>query len=272
MIPTDLFGALLQALDMDWVKRLIFVGDPNQLPPIGPGRPFVDMVNWLEREYPDCVATLLTSMRLADDEIGEQHQESVALAFAEGFRTNSVSPGDDELLAMIARGESRGDLEVVFWNDHDELLACLNNQFGRQLAVTSGDYQRFNESLGFNDKAWDRCESWQILTPTRKQYFGTDDINRQIQLQFRKGLMISANHSRNNMPKSFGEQDLVVSDKVIQVVNRVMRAWPRQTGLDYVANGEIGLISNTTKARTATISTFTTLPNRKFHIVISVVT
>jgi len=39
MIPIDLLGVLFRALDLNQVSRLILVGDPNQLPPIGPGRP-----------------------------------------------------------------------------------------------------------------------------------------------------------------------------------------------------------------------------------------
>ena len=38
----EMFGALMQSLKR--AKRIIFVGDPNQLPPIGAGRPFVDLV------------------------------------------------------------------------------------------------------------------------------------------------------------------------------------------------------------------------------------
>mgnify|MGYP002678089574 CR=1 FL=1 len=30
-------------------QRIIFVGDPNQLPPIGAGRPFVDLVRKLNQ-------------------------------------------------------------------------------------------------------------------------------------------------------------------------------------------------------------------------------
>ncbi len=40
MIPTDLFGTLLRALDSGPLSRLILVGDLNQLPPIGPGETF----------------------------------------------------------------------------------------------------------------------------------------------------------------------------------------------------------------------------------------
>ena len=42
MLTMDDLYAVLQALDLGHVERLILVGDPNQLPPIGVGRPFAD--------------------------------------------------------------------------------------------------------------------------------------------------------------------------------------------------------------------------------------
>lgn len=49
MIPMDLLGVLMVP-DLNKVQRLILVGDPNQLAPIGPGRPFVDIIAWLEQD------------------------------------------------------------------------------------------------------------------------------------------------------------------------------------------------------------------------------
>lgn len=46
MLTEEMFGALLEAIGK--AKRIIFVGDPNQLPPIGTGKPFVDLVNLLK--------------------------------------------------------------------------------------------------------------------------------------------------------------------------------------------------------------------------------
>ena len=48
MLTEEMFGALLQALRKN-AQRIIFVGDPNQLPPIGAGRPFVDLVRKLNQ-------------------------------------------------------------------------------------------------------------------------------------------------------------------------------------------------------------------------------
>ncbi len=59
MLTEEMFGALLQALRKN-AKRVIFVGDPNQLPPIGAGRPFVDLVRKLNQ-------TSMNSPRLVPD-------------------------------------------------------------------------------------------------------------------------------------------------------------------------------------------------------------
>lgn len=45
MVDTLLFASLLRAI-APHRTRLILVGDANQLPPVGPGRPFGDLVEW----------------------------------------------------------------------------------------------------------------------------------------------------------------------------------------------------------------------------------
>ena len=246
MIPTDLFGTLLRALDSGPLRRLILVGDPNQLPPIGPGRPFADIIEWLQKEHADCIAPLSVCMR-TDDEEGAPAEDSVALALADGYRASVVSPGDDEILAAVARGESTGDLEVVFWDDHDELLAKLRSQMAENLEIRDDDYKSFNRSLGIDREDWVGSEAWQILSPTRAQHFGTDDLNRLIQKEYKGGLIAQAKKPYSRSPRPFGDQEIVWTDKVIQVINRSINGWPRDTGLDYVANGEIGIVCRTNK-------------------------
>lgn len=248
MIPTDLFGAMLLALDTGPLSRLVLVGDPNQLPPIGPGRPFVDIIEWLKEEHPGCLAPLHVCMRKDEDE-GASAEESVALALAEGYRTAGVSPGDDETLAAVARGESHGDLQVMFWEDHDDLLEKLRGCLVSVLGIEPGDYKSFNQSLGAGTNDYARSEAWQILSPTRAQHFGTDGINRLIQFDYKKGLLVKSQQRFSKMPKPFGDYEIVWTDKVIQVQNRGKGgwAWPRGRGLDYVANGEVGLVCDTRK-------------------------
>lgn len=246
MIPTDLFGTLLNALDKGPLSRLIMVGDPSQLPPIGPGRPFADTIEWLYREHPECVAPLSVGMRV-DEDSKEPTVDSVALTLADGYRASVVSPGDDEILAGVARGESAGDLEVIFWDDHDDLLLKLKNSMSENLRI-GGDYRSFNSSLGIDKKDWVHSEDWQILSPTRAQHFGTDDLNRLIQSEYKGGLITQNKRPNKKYPRPFGEQNIVWTDKVIQVVNRSAKGWPRDTGLDYVANGEIGIVRNANRA------------------------
>ena len=247
MIPTDLLGTLFRALDSNRMARLILVGDPNQLPPIGPGRPFVDALEWLRIEYPECVAALETGMRKDDEE--NSIEESRALLLAEGYRASGGGPGDDEVLSEVAQGISAGDLDVVFWDGHDDLIQKIRERISVELNVESGDYEAFNRSLGIqpgNNRNWDRggADAWQILAPTRRQFFGTTNLNRIIQREFRGGLI---NSRRTNRP--FGDEEIVYTDKVIQIRNQTKHAWPRQPmGLDYVANGEIGIVARTTKA------------------------
>lgn len=245
MIPTDLFGTLFRALDSGPLSRLILVGDPNQLPPIGPGRPFADVIEWLEREHDDCIAPLSVGMRV-DENSDEPAADGVALALADGYRSSSVSPGDDEVLASVARGESSGDLEVVFWEDHDELREKLKDRMSSNLDIHD-DYQSFNASLGIAEENWERSEDWQILTPTRAQHFGITDMNRLIQSEYKGGLIFRAKRLGSQAARPFGDQEIVWTDKVIQTVNRSKSGWPRKEGLDYVANGEIGIVRSTTK-------------------------
>ncbi len=241
MIPMDLLGVLFRALDLNQVSRLILVGDPNQLPPIGPGRPFVDIIAWLEAdpERRRCLARLTERARHED-------HNSQALQLADGYVRDWPTPGDDTMLSQVARQDVGGDLEVHFWRDTAQLDALLTARMRMLLKLgAEGDYKTFNASLGLDPEGNHdprQAEHWQILSPVRNHDFGTGEINRKVQARFRGGLMTTA---RRKGPRPFGEQEIVWTDKVIQAFNRRMKAWPQGQGLDYVANGEIGLVTST---------------------------
>jgi ATP-dependent exoDNAse (exonuclease V) alpha subunit len=55
------------------------------------------------------------------------------------------------------------------------------------------------------------------------------------------------NYSKKRGTKPFGEQEIVWTDKVMQSINCRKNSYPKDKGLDYVANGEIGLVVQTVK-------------------------
>lgn len=246
MIPMDLLGVLLRALDLNKVSRLILVGDPNQLPPIGPGRPLVDIIAWLEAddERKKCLARLMERARHED-------HESQALQLADGYLRDDTSPGDDEMLSRVARENVGGDLEVRYWRDGNQLEEQLAASMKKHLKLTDDKkaYIPFNASLGLAEDSKGNnpvlAERWQILSPVRSHEFGTSEINRKIQAKYRGGML---EYSKGKGVKPFGEQEIVWTDKVMQTINCRKTSYPKSDdGLNYVANGEIGLVVQTSK-------------------------
>jgi ATP-dependent exoDNAse (exonuclease V) alpha subunit len=247
MIPMDLLGVLFRALDLNKVSRLILVGDPNQLPPIGPGRPLVDIIAWLESDddRKKCLARLMERARHED-------HESQALQLADGYLRDDTSPGDDDMLSRVAREDVGGDLEVRYWRDGSQLEEQLAASMKKHLKLTDGNkaYILFNASLGLEEDSKQNnpvlAERWQILSPVRNHEFGTTEINRKIQAKYRGG-MLNYSKGRGGL-KPFGEQEIVWTDKVMQAINCRKTSYPKgEDGLSYVANGEIGLVVSTSK-------------------------
>lgn len=247
MPSVELLAALFRAVDMNAFRRLIFVGDPYQLPPIGPGRPFVDALRWMREQHPECVAELKTCMRVTQTADGAT-VISKGLELAGGYR-DEASPGDDAVLSELVQKGILADLQIAFWNDHAELLREIDKVFENQFGIRGNDEEAFAGSLGIDKKDWKACENWQILSPTRIQPFGTDEINRVIQGRFRASMLSMARDPRSRWPSPMGDQDIVFNDKVMQTANRPKWLPKDAKGLRYVANGEIGIVTESWKGR-----------------------
>jgi len=258
MIPVDVLGPLLSVIDKRRLKRLILVGDPNQLEPIGPGKPFIDAIKKLEIANPDCIATLEECVRSAPNSEAEG-KASAALTIANGFRekrTNIQKKHSLEKLEELELKKSVGDLELIIWDGLDDMQDKISFALKKILGITHGDYESFNKSLGIKSygrekekfRDWDvrKAESWQILCPTRIRYFGTGYINNYIQDTYRGAMK---NNGRDpNKPDfgwPFGQSELVFRDKVIQIANRKQKSIPKKGSLNYASNGEVGLVVKT---------------------------
>jgi AAA domain/UvrD-like helicase C-terminal domain len=253
MLTEEQLASLIDSLK--GVERLILVGDPRQLPPIGAGRPFVDIVEHLapagvEGIFPRVGPgySELTVHRRFQGEVPEDVQ------LAQWFAGQELAAGDDEIMSRLLRGEEWARLRFVAWDGADDLrekllqtvveelkLAGVDDAKGFALslgAVESGDYTYFNRGT-----TGEASEAWQILSPVRGLTHGVRDINRLIQNNFRSGYLEWARGRTDKIPKPFGTEAIVYGDKVINLANRRRRrVWPKDGALEYVANGEIGIV------------------------------
>lgn len=257
MLTMDDLLAVLQALDLAHVQRVILVGDPNQLPPIGVGRPFADLITALTAAASGssedsgfagalaCLSVEVRSVRSLGKEKDEEPSDTLRLA---SWFTDVPPAGfAEQVLSRVSLGESLNDLEIAHWTTPEELRERLLGQFQRHLGLKNpDDIAGFNESFGFADEGWikrenpDGIENWQLLSPTKMHSHGVAELNRWVQGRFRAK---EKQRARDKWAVQIGDEGIVVNDKVIQLTNgeRDCYFWTkREEGVEYLANGEIG--------------------------------
>jgi len=247
MLSVELFAALLRAVEAKSILRLVLVGDPFQLPPIGPGRPFFDIVRWLREYRPQAIADLQTSMRVRTSDDGTE-EPSFGLELAAAFRGDKL-PGDDAVFSELAAKARRGDAVLRMWSSPEELDTELRKALIEDLPAPVGTQAEFDASLGLETDEAAKAENWQILSPTRIHPHGSDGLNRAIQGRFRARDLSQARDWRSVWPKPFGDSEIVFHDKVLQAINTPKWLPKDSQGLGFVANGEIGLVLKAFKGR-----------------------
>jgi ATP-dependent exoDNAse (exonuclease V) alpha subunit len=271
MLTMDDLAAVMEALDLAHVERLILVGDANQLPPIGVGRPLADLVCFLESKASeaedgaslgDALARLTVEVRSA-----VAHEQSDTLRLASWFTRESQPIDADRVLSELELGGDFNDLELRFWETPEELQEELAEAFTKHLGLAhSRDIPGFDASLGLTEKGWvpfkdpSGSENWQILSPVRMRSYGVYSLNRWIQGKFRaKGL-----RDASGWGASLGDERIVAKDKVIQTLNQTRNGWhwsEKKKIRELVANGEVGLVS---KVKSNLKVAFAGRPDRSF--------
>lgn len=284
MLTEEQLAATLDAVK--GVQRLILVGDPRQLPPIGSGRPFVDIVDKLSPEstvgqFPKAAAgyaELTVQRRQVDDPRapgsagsgGTLRQKGSArddLLLAEWFSGEAPGAGADEIWDKVESQDDSETLRFVSWRDGNDLHHKLPDVLADELGLDSrDDFAGFEQSLGgslheqsgkvffwrnnYGGSDAEKIEAWQILTPVRGQAHGVYDLNRVVQKHFRRATLEWSNTKYRKIPKPFGVEDIVYGDKVINIRNNHRKnVWPKDDALEYVANGEIGIVAGQYKTK-----------------------
>lgn len=269
MLTEEQLDAVLNGVGR--VERLILVGDPRQLPPIGAGRPFVDIVRSLSGNARDVfprVGKSYAELTIRRRQAGVERDD---LALAEWFGGESPSPLADEVWSRVLAGGPSETVRFEQWEEQADVFPLLVRVLEEEIAEigSADDEEGFGESLGgtrgrnggvFFNNAWQDepgagvgAESWQVLSPVRGGAHGVNELNRSIQRRFRVQAIEFASSTGwgRRTPKPMGPEGIVYGDKVINVVNhRRKYVWPdRRTDVSpaadarlYVANGEIGMV------------------------------
>ncbi len=99
MLTEDALDALLDGIE--GFDRLVLVGDPRQLPPIGVGRPFVDIVNQLRESAGDLafprVGPAYAELTIPRRQVATGDNDRADLQLAEWFSGGEANPGADEI-------------------------------------------------------------------------------------------------------------------------------------------------------------------------------
>lgn len=236
MVDLVKLDSLLRKLNFNTTKfkRLILVGDENQLPPIGFGKVYIDIIRYVTNDdkYRDSFISLNVNCR--------QQLDDTVIKFSKVY--SGQSKNHEVLLkSVLNEGTVSSGLYVCYWKNRDELRAKITARFATIYndKIINGDLNTamnrvFNlDDTGYvNNSNHKFCENlhldrFQIITPYRTAYYGALGLNNYIQQALR------------------GEQRFVKgpfrhSDKIIQTQNR----YKKGEGL-ILSNGSMGILNAT---------------------------
>ncbi len=184
--------------DEKYPKRLILVGDENQLPPIGYGKPFHDIIEYImqhEELSQQHYINLKSNCRQENDE--------TILKLSDAF-TDKKRYYEEALEIVQKDGEVSSGLFVSRWKESEELFekinTCMDKVFeleeidkehskDEQLNLLYGLYENGyvdRKSNNYNFRINLKLENLQLLTPYRAGGYGTLGLNNHIQENYRK--------------------------------------------------------------------------------------
>jgi len=222
---------------------MILVGDYNQLPPIGPGKIFFDLIKYLKKEEKRA------AKHLAELHFNwRQAQGSRASVLASHYAKVAEIP-DEDIFTEIAEGvydisnpKNQSDLIIDYWEDEadlqkkiPEILEYAVSRLERaKSSKPLGD--RYNDVHGIPFAKIRKIEAINVIGPYRHTPTGVDNINLEIQKALRGEEAVN----------KWAKYGYVFSDKVLQVRNYTYRALDhndgefKKTDENYIPNGTLG--------------------------------
>jgi len=253
MLTEEMFGALMQALKP--AIRIIMVGDPKQLPPIGAGRPFVDLVNYLKNDgLPDFPRVCksygeLTITRRQQNENGTDRDDTILSEWYAGTDLEL----DSDIYARLQSGKCGENISLKTWSTADDLEELIFETICEETDMKNvDDIDGFDLSIGgkvngewmnFGDYP-EKIENWQVLSAYRNNpIMGSATINRYIHERYRsKHTTAISSYRKKTTRKALGTDGILYGDKVINIRNQKKDGFPKEDCHNFVANGEVGIV------------------------------
>ena len=258
MLTEDQLSALLDAVKA--ADRVILVGDPGQLPPIGAGRPFADLVHALGPAEP-CWPRVTRGYAELTQRMRQGNQDEVELLDIQLAEFFSGRIADAEILHHLAANPIGERFRCVSWDDAEDFRVKFRKVLADEFDLPDTDLENLCGSLGasrgksgwyFNRGVEGHLENWQVISPMNLAAGGTEELNRIFHSEMRGRTVDYANGRQTlkfRIPKPLGPQQLVYGSKVMNTENRPHEyVSPRQKPdgsrpLKYLSNGEIGVIT-----------------------------
>lgn len=210
MVDVFLMNYLTKALFLG--TKVIFVGDPNQLPSVGPGSILKDLID----------SEQFTTVQL--NKIFRQAAKSKIIVNA-----HNVNNGINFIGKKDYEEDSENDFFYINESNQDKMLYQVISLCKERLK-NYGDYEFF--------------KNIQVLTPTKKGKMGTKELNKSLQAELNPKV-------EDIEEKTYGDVIFREGDRVMQIKNNYdiywekgsrdnLRTYESGTG---VFNGEIGRIA-----------------------------
>jgi exodeoxyribonuclease V alpha subunit len=206
MVDTHLFFSLLKAIDFNRTK-LIVMGDPAQLPPVGAGQPFVDLIE--SKIVPNTELTKI--YRQSDD-------KAIAVIASEirSGKRPSILKSYSDVFSHRAKGETNQE---------------INQSIEEQVINISFLHKTAPPSLKNVKEIIDYIYSFQVITPRRTGVLGQELLSakvREVMLESGKATC------KDTLPVS-------VFDKMIHLKNMTMNTEDDKEAR--VFNGMVGMVT-----------------------------
>ena len=173
MVDETLLAVLFSMINPETLEHLILVGDERQLPPIGVGRPFVDLIFYLKQKGLETNFIHLESNLRFDP--------STSLGIFSDLFGGQEQPSSTEIEEALNRKDE--SLERHYFGNADELRSVMKQILGQVGCQNVSDslFTRFIDVFESEDKL--NLDKVQVITPRRIGDFGSMGINRNVVLE-----------------------------------------------------------------------------------------